>query len=872
MRRVNQEKFMPVRPVPKQAFFLVAGAAFSAGALAIALEMILMRLATRYTGSAADGTTTALTVYLLGLLAGAALILRLNNKKEDHLGQLPVLMLILLGLLVAGLGYLSRLPSSSLWLEQFCGGLPFCVVLILVPACIVGTIFPLLLLLCTRFYFGSRESFMESDGEIKNFNNKVILLYLISNLGSALGALGGAIWLLPRLGIAESLNFVGWGWALAAILLAPFAVAMRKSVGQEKKETDREKAARDSTEAEAEPEAEVESINIADAVVTSSQPFTYMCVFFAALAGLVFECLSIRMLALLCGASFITTACAVAATLLAIALGTRISLFLPTNKNTRLTLALALSLAASGVALLVILLPHLNNVFQAVRQLTLAEFSETGRHVRWLAYLYPRLVLALIFCLPGATGLSLVFPVAARGASRPLDMLRLYIAGGLGTALAPIVFLASVGHTFQNMPSSMELMLRIIVILLIALAIVALLDRRLRGKKAREAIFTKVLCLGAIASALAVLFIGKPLAVSQIDMGLTFVSPDLSVRDVEKDAASNARLFYKEGRTATVSVFANEQNNSMSLRSDGKVEGSVPINFDAPAMASDLPTQSLLALLPLVWHTEQAKAQSCFLIGFGTGTTAATIAKASPTVKLTVVEIEPAVLEAGKCFKQNAEIVLPTALTTGDARHILQASPATFDLIISQPAEPWVQGSTNLYSSEFYQLVRSRLNKGGIFSQWLQLYGIDEHGMASALATFQTVFPNSLVFHSKGAGEVIVLGFNQDQETNDRALSNQAANDRPRNNQRLQQNFLLPANRKLLARAGIDSFETLQEGLLLTSDRLRQAVKEWQSSEAATQVTDDNLALEVDSLPEIESAARPIQTNLALLKKWATLP
>src|SRR6202021_560704 len=172
--------------------------------------------------------------------------------------------------------------------------------------------------------------------------------------------------------------------------------------------------------------------------------FAYMCVFFAALGGLVFECLAIRMLALLCGASFITTACAVAAILLAIALGTRISLFLPTNKNTRLTLALALSLAAAAMALTVILLPHLNNVFQAIRHLTFAEFSQPDKHARWIAYLYPRLILSLIFCLPGATGLSLIFPVAAKSASRPLDMLRLYIAGGLGTALAPLIFIASI--------------------------------------------------------------------------------------------------------------------------------------------------------------------------------------------------------------------------------------------------------------------------------------------------------------------------------------------------------------------------------------------------------------------------------------------
>jgi tetratricopeptide (TPR) repeat protein len=877
MSGVDEEKGMLVRPVPKQAFLLVAAAAFTSGALAIAVEMTLMRLAARYTGSAADGTTTALSLYLLGLLAGAALVLRLNNKNGDNVSYLPPVMLILLALWGAGLGYLSKLKAGILGLEQLGGGLPLCTVLILVPACLAGTIFPLLLILCTRFYFGSRESFIECGGEVKNFNNNVILLYLISNLGSALGALASAIWLLPGLGIAQSFYCVASGWICVALLLAPFVVATssgRRGSGskvdgmkgqaneaKEAKEIANEaKETQPSVLAPSEPVEETdegESINAADAVVTSSLPFTYVSVFFAALAGLVFECLAIRLLALLGGASFITTACAVAATLLAITLGTRISLFLPAHKNTRLTLSLALCLAASGVALTVVLLPHLNNVFQAVRHLTFAELSEADRHSRWLAYFYPRLILALIFCLPGATGLSLIFPVAARSASRPFDMLRLYIAGGLGTALAPLVFITCIGRTLPAIPSSIELMLRIMVILLVALAVAALRDRAFAGKKAGESIFTKILCLGATASAVAVLFFVRPLNVGKIDMGLTFVSPKLSVADVEQDGGSNLRLFYKEGRTATVSVLADQQANRESLRSDGKVEGAVPINLDSPAIGSDLPTQSLLALLPLIWRepkeSESKSTRDCFLIGYGTGTTAATIVQAAPTLNLRVAEIEPAVVQAGKYFQHNSELVRPASITTGDARHILQGSPTSFDFIISQPAEPWVQGSTNLYSSQFYRLVRSRLNSGGTFCQWLQLYGMDERGLASALTTFHMIFPHCLVFHPHGAGEVIVLGFNCEREANLRSV---------------RQNFLLPANRKLLARAGIDSFEALRGQVLLDSDGLSRAVKEWHSTEGAIQVSDDNLALEFDSVPEIENASRSIQANLSLLRKW----
>ncbi len=841
---------MPARLLPKQAFSLVAAASFTSGALTMALEMILMRLATRYTGSAATGTTMALTVYLLGLLAGSALVLRLNNKNRGIIKDYPFWIL---GALVSVSGALWAAYASaalSLPLLSLYGGVPISCLLIFAPACLAGTIFPMLLLLGTRFYFGSRESFQAGGAEVTNFGKKGMLLYLVSNLGSALGAMGSAIWLLPRLGIGGSLALIVLGWVALSLAMIPLLVAARKAEKTAAKAIERADQALEKYESD---QVEEEIVDIADAVVGTSQPFTFVCVFAASLFGLLFECLAIRMLALLCGASFVTTTCAVAATLLAIALGARIALFLPVHKNTRLPLALALGFAAIGLALVLILLPHLNNVFQALRQLTLSDFSGSQRQIRWLGYLYPRLILSLIFCLTGGTGLSILFPVAAKTASRPQDMLSLYIAAGLGTMIAPLVFMACMGLSLPNMPSSMELMLRLMIVVLVALAVAAAADQATARQKTMEAIFSKSICLTTTLAAVAVLLLIKPLAVSKIDMGLTFVAPDVAVKEVEADEKSSRRIFYREGRTATISVLAKDQDNTISLRSDGKIEGTVPIELQAPSFGSDLPTQSLLALLPLIWRHGTGGLKSCLLIGYGTGTTAATIANAAPAASLTVAEIEPAVIEAGKCFKQNAALVPPGSLTTCDARHFLQDSQAAYDAIVSQPAEPWVQGSSNLYSLEFYRLVRSHLSKNGTFCQWLQLYGMDEHGLASALSTFDSVFPTCLVYHPHGAGELIVLGFNSDHEPNIESV---------------QKNFLAEGNRKLLALAGINDFQALQAGLWLNSEKIGQAIEEWQSSQGAVLVTDDNLALELDTVPEIENASRCIQLNMALLDKW----
>ena len=851
---------MTVRAVPKQAFFLVAGASFGCGALTIALEMILMKVATRYMGSASDGTTMALTVYLLGLLAGAALVLKLNaassninsnsNASAKHAALLPSLVMFILTIAVFILGNVAALDASNFSSAQ--GGLvwPICAGLILLPACLAGTIFPLLVMLCNRFYFGSVTSFLENKSQIQSSNSQVILLYLLSNLGSALGAMAGAIWLLPRLGITQSFNFIAAGYFLSAFLLAPLAVAAQTNA----KKTPGKVLDAEQKQNSAAIEGDGEAISLEEgadqAIMSTSGPFFYASVFIAATAALLFECLAIRIMNLLCGASFVTTSCVIAATLLALSLGSRIALLLPANKNTRLTLAMALSFAALGLAMTVLLLPHLNNIFQAMRHLAFSQLSDETRHARWLVYLYPRLILSLIFCIPGATGLSLIFPVAVKGASRSRDMLSLYVASGLGTALAPVVFMLGIGHTLPRIDFSGELILRLLVVLLSAFAIVCLRDRAFLGKKAGEALLSKAFCFSAIAAAVAVLFLIRPVDVRKIDLGLSFVPATFSVKEVEEDARTRAVLFFKEGRTATISVVANGEDNTASLRSDGKIEGTVPIDSKAPALASDVSTQSMLALLPLLCQKTENKIQSCFLIGYGTGTTAATIIKALPQTNLKIAEIEPVIVRAGQCFKENAPLIKSNLVTTGDARHILQSDNLLYDLIISQPSEPWVQGSTNLFSNEFYHLIKSRLNKNGMFCQWLQLYGMDTSGLASALTTIESTFTNCLVYHPPGAGEILVLAFNGDIDYSPRTIANNIA----------QENL-----RILLARQSINEFQDIYRHLI-SPKNLRSALKKWQDTlPDVHRITDDNLALELASVPEIENAPAHVKANLSLL-------
>ena len=125
------------------------------------MEMILLRLLTRYTGSAADGTTATLTLYLLGLLAGAALVLKLNEKYQSKMTLMAIASFLLLSLSTPILGLLSAHGDWTI-LSASAGNNYAPTVLIVflmafLPATLAGTSFPLLILINASFLFWQRK-------------------------------------------------------------------------------------------------------------------------------------------------------------------------------------------------------------------------------------------------------------------------------------------------------------------------------------------------------------------------------------------------------------------------------------------------------------------------------------------------------------------------------------------------------------------------------------------------------------------------------------------------------------------------------------------------------------------------------------------
>lgn len=208
--------------------------------------------------------------------------------------------------------------------------------------------------------------------------------------------------------------------------------------------------------------------------------------------------------------------------------------------------------------------------------------------------------------------------------------------------------------------------------------------------------------------------------------------------------------FYKDAPDATVAVEmgANaDEAQQLILRINGKADASTH---------GDLSTQYLLAHLPMM---ARPQSKNVFILGFGSGITAGAVL-GHPIDSLTIAENCGPVIEAAPLFAQWNRGALTNARThlrREDARTVLKLSPKNYDVIISEPSNPWVAGIGSVFTREFYELCASRLQDGGVMAQWFHIYEMHDGIVDLVLKTFTTVFPNVEVWEPEN-GDIILLG------------------------------------------------------------------------------------------------------------------
>ncbi len=240
----------------------------------------------------------------------------------------------------------------------------------------------------------------------------------------------------------------------------------------------------------------------------------------------------------------------------------------------------------------------------------------------------------------------------------------------------------------------------------------------------------------AAALAAAVLLVISPawdreLLASGPYMYAPFVPKDL---DLTTQLKAGTMLYYREGASATVSV--KKLTGTTTLAVDGKVDAS---------NRGDMLTQKLVAHLPLLVHENP---RDVAIIGLGSGVSVGAALR-HPIARADVLEISPEVVEASRFFTTENHDALSdprTNLIVGDGRSHLLLTRRQYDVIISEPSNPWIAGVAALFTREFFEGARARLAPGGILCQWANAYNISDPDLRSIIATFISVFPHGTVW------------------------------------------------------------------------------------------------------------------------------
>ena len=215
-------------------------------------------------------------------------------------------------------------------------------------------------------------------------------------------------------------------------------------------------------------------------------------------------------------------------------------------------------------------------------------------------------------------------------------------------------------------------------------------------------------------------------------------------------------LDYKEGDFSTLSVVEDRRSGARTLYVDGFSTATVSNSVGGSAY------MQAMGFVPMILHPDPKRA---LVMCFGTGNTLGTVAR-FPGVTVDGVEIDRNVVSMAHWFSEwNHDAINRdnVHLTYQDARGFIRWTDERYDVITLEPMSPVQAGVNNLYSREFYEQSRSRLNLGGLMMQWLPLHLVGPEDARAIIKTFQSVFPHTSVWNSYLTRIVLLVGSGQPQ-------------------------------------------------------------------------------------------------------------
>ena len=198
-------------------------------------------------------------------------------------------------------------------------------------------------------------------------------------------------------------------------------------------------------------------------------------------------------------------------------------------------------------------------------------------------------------------------------------------------------------------------------------------------------------------------------------------------------------LFYRDDPNSSVAVIQNDRDPKTIITVNGKSDGDT---------VGDFSTQVLLGTLPYVLGPSGNQLHAA-VIGLGTGWSASVLGRASDVSQVKVVEMNPGVIEASPIFENAIGPILSNpklSVVQSDAFRFFARTSKRFDIVVSEPSNPWVVGVENLFSREFYEMVQQALTADGVLVQWIQAYDMSNEFFRSIIDTALSTFPHAALY------------------------------------------------------------------------------------------------------------------------------
>ena len=673
---------------------------FGSGFCALAYQTAWMRMFRLLFGATTAASASTVALFMGGLGLGGWL---LGRRVEKHPRPLALYGLLELGVAALALASLALMPAATAAYHATGGSgalgmFGATVVRLLLAAVVMG---PAALLMGATLPAAARVVTTDED----TGRTGVAVLLGVNTLGAVAGAALTTFVMLEHAGTRATLL---WAVALNAVVgLSAWLWGRRITTMANAPELPARGASGSPETARAMPSA---------AVLVAAG--------FVGFAFMLMEVVWYRMLAPILGGSTYTFGTVLATALLGLGLGG--AAYALVGRRRAATATGLAALCASEALLLVVPMALGDRV--ALLAAFLRPVSVLG--FGWLVTSW--CLVAAVVVLPAALVAGYQFPylVALAGRGRTQvgrDVGLVYAANTLGAILG------SLSGGFFLMPLLGAVGAWRAAGALLGLVSLALLAWAIRGRGERF----RFASMGALAIVLALwpcLRAEGPTAVwrhSGIGAGRATVTQARSFNQVKEWMDANRRTtpWEVDGRESSIAL---ADHNGVSVVVNGKSDGNA---------IADAATTILLGLLgPLT----VGEPKSALVVGLGTGMTAGWVGTVPSVERVDVAEIEPSTVEVARAAHEVNEGVLSNPkvrLRHEDAREILLSSHERFDLIVSEPSNPYRAGVADLFTREFFEAAHSHLSEEGAFVQWLQAYEVDPETLSTVLATLGDVFP-----------------------------------------------------------------------------------------------------------------------------------